>query len=481
MARRLEGMEGSKATRFRDRQEGGRRLAALLERYRKEQPIVLALPRGGVPVAYEVARSLRAPLDVIVSRKIGAPLFPEYATGAIAEGGAVFIDPEAVAETGVDKAELEAITEKEAVELARRVRRYRGDRPFPAVRGRTVILVDDGIATGRTARAAIRALRELGPRRLVLAAPVVAAETEVTLRPEVDDLVRVGAPELFVAVGLWYEQFSQTTDEEVVSLLQQARRALAAPEAWSQQPTEPVADPPPAEEEEVVIAVDGHELRADLALPRGASGLVLFAHGSGSSRKSPRNRFVARALREAGLGTLLLDLLTAEEALDDEMSGRLRFDIGFLARRLVAATRFVQEDEITRRLRVGFFGASTGAAAALVAAAEMPEVVAAVVSRGGRPDLAGQSVLRLVRASVLLIVGGRDREVLDLNRAALYELPGEKDLVVVPGAGHLFEEPGKLDVVARLAARWFVGHLAPEIGPEASRATPAPPGQPWDG
>jgi putative phosphoribosyl transferase len=467
--------------RFRDRQEGGQQLAVLLERYRQEGPIVLALPRGGVPVAYEVARSLRAPLDVIVARKIGAPFCPEYAIGAIAEGGAVFVDPEAVAETGVDEAELEAITEQEAVELARRVRRYRGDRPFPAVRDRTVILVDDGIATGRTARAAIRGLRELGPRRLVLAAPVVAAETVATLRPEVDDLVCVEAPERFVAVGFWYEQFAQTTDEEVVSLLDQARRALSAPaaaKAWARQRTEPVADPP-AEEREVVIPVDGQDLRADLAVPQGASGLVLFAHGSGSSRKSPRNRFVARALREAGLATLLLDLLTSEEEIEDEMSGRLRFDIGFLARRLVAATRFVQGYELTRQLRVGFFGASTGAAAALVASAEMPEEAAAVVSRGGRPDLAGQSALRLVRAPVLLIVGGNDREVLDLNRAALYELAGEKDLVVVPGAGHLFEEPGKLDIVARLAARWFIRHLAsPEtIRPEDDRAAPARTGQ----
>jgi putative phosphoribosyl transferase len=468
--------------RFRDRQEGGQQLAVLLERYRQERPIILALPRGGVPVAYEVARSLRAPLDVIVARKIGAPFCPEYAMGAIAEGGAVFVDPEAVAETGVDEAELEAITEKEAAELARRVRRYRGDRPFPAVRDRIVILVDDGIATGRTARAAIRALRELGPRRLVLAAPVVAAETEATLRPEVDDLVCVEAAEIFVAVGYWYEQFGQTTDEEVVSLLEQARRALSAPEAaraWARHRDEPVADPPAEEREGVAIPVDRQELQADLAVPRGASGLVLFAHGSGSSRKSPRNRFVARALREAGLATLLLDLLTAEEEVEDEMSGRLRFDIGFLALRLVAATRFVQGLELTRQLRIGFFGASTGAAAALVAAAEMPEAAAAVVSRGGRPDLASEGALRLVRAPVLLIVGGNDREVLDLNREALYELAGEKELVVVPGAGHLFEEPGRLDIVARLAARWFVRHLAP-LGasrPGDDRAAPGLAGQ----
>jgi putative phosphoribosyl transferase len=447
--------------RFHDRQEAGHQLAALLQRYREKDPIVLALPRGGVPVGYEVARALSAPLDVIVVRKLGAPPCPEYAIGAIAEGGAVFIEPSAVAEAEIDEAELSAVAEKEAVELERRVRLYRGDRPFPGVRGRTVILVDDGIATGRTARAAIRAVRELQPLRLVLAAPVVASETALVLRTEVDDLVYIHAPERFIAVGIWFERFEQTTDEEVVSLLAQARRVLAGRDvARSQEQDEVAIDPPPVEEREVTIPVGEREIRANLAIPPAARGIVVFAHGSGSSRFSPRNLHVARALRDAGLATLLVDLLTADEEGEDQVSGRLRFHIDFLAERLVSATRFVLESESTGQLRVGFFGASTGAAAALVAAAELPTVVAAVVSRGGRPDLAGPSVLRRVRAPTLLIVGGKDTIVLDLNRAALQQLAAEKKLVVVPGASHLFEEPGRLDVVADLAAGWFSRHLA---------------------
>jgi putative phosphoribosyl transferase len=447
--------------RFRDREEGGRKLATLLQRYREENPIVLGLPRGGVPVAYEVARSLRAPLDVIVARKIGAPMQPEYALGAIAEGGAVFVDAGAVREAGVSERELAAVAEQEAVELARRVKAYRGDHPLPELRDRTAILVDDGIATGRTARAAIRAVRRHRPRRLVLAAPVVAAETAAELRGEVDDLVYVLAPEDFMAVGLWYERFGQTSDEEVVSLLERARRALAARaeagDPWAADPP----DPPPVPEREVSIPAGEQSIQASLAVPPGARGIVLFAHGSGSSRMSPRNRHVARALRDAGLATLLLDLLTAEEEAEDQLSGRLRFDIGFLARRLAAATSFVLEAEATRSLRVGYFGASTGAAAALVAAAEMPGVIAAVVSRGGRPDLAGSGALRRVQAPTLLIVGSRDREVLDLNRAAMEQLGCQKELAVVPGATHLFEEAGALDVVADLAAGWFRRHLAP--------------------
>ncbi|HEY7726137.1 MAG TPA: phosphoribosyltransferase family protein [Anaeromyxobacteraceae bacterium] len=461
--------------RFRDREEGGRHLAVLLQRYREEGPIVLALPRGGVPVGYQVARLLGAPLDVIVSRKIGAPQFPEYALGAIAEGGAVFVERAAVREAGLDDRQLGAIAEKEAVELARRVRLYRGDRPFPEVRNRTAILVDDGIATGRTARAAIRAVRRLQPKRLVLAAPVVAADTVPELAPEVDDLVYVLAPEDFAAVGLWYERFGQTTDEEVVSLLGQARRALSAshevPDPWAADPP----DPPAVEEREVAIAAGAAPMGATLALPPGSRAIVLFAHGSGSSRMSPRNRHVARVLRDAGQATMLLDLLTADEEVEERLSGRLRFDIGFLARRLVAATRFVLEGESTRGLRVGYFGASTGAAAALVAAAGLPGVVAAVVSRGGRPDLAGAGVLRTVHAPTLLVVGGNDREVLDLNRTALEQLRCEKRLAVVPGASHLFEEAGALDVVADLAAAWFGRYL---VSPQALVARRGGEGEP---
>jgi putative phosphoribosyl transferase len=187
--------------------------------------------------------------------------------------------------------------------------------------------------------------------------------------------------------------------------------------------------------------------------------VVLFAHGSGSSRHSPRNRWVAAALHRAGLATLLLDLLTAAEEERDRATAELRFDVGMLAGRLVAAVDWLLADAATARLPVGAFGASTGAGAALVAAVERPQAVAAVVSRGGRPDLAGAALAR-VRAPTLLVVGGRDPRVLDLNRAALAELPPSSRLEVVPGATHLFEEPGALDQVASLAAAWFTRHLA---------------------
>jgi putative phosphoribosyl transferase len=212
------------------------------------------------------------------------------------------------------------------------------------------------------------------------------------------------------------------------------------------------------EERLVRVAAGAVTLEGNLSLPKGAGGIVLFAHGSGSSRHSPRNRYVAQLLNQAKLATLLVDLLTSDEEAIDMRTAQLRFDIGLLAERLVEVTDWLTQYPDTRHLRIGYFGASTGAAAALVAAAERPDVVGAVVSRGGRPDLAGPA-LSLVRAPTLLIVGGNDFQVIELNRAAFTQLRCEKQLVIVPGATHLFEEPGALDEVARLAREWFERHL----------------------
>ncbi|MGZ6694630.1 MAG: dienelactone hydrolase family protein, partial [Solirubrobacteraceae bacterium] len=255
-------------------------------------------------------------------------------------------------------------------------------------------------------------------------------------------------PEAMWAVGAWYEHFGQTRDEEVIALLERAASAPGAPAAE--------AAPAGRSPEPIEIALPGGMvLQGDLARPPDASGLVIFAHGSGSSRRSPRNRDVATALREAGLATLLMDLLTVEE----ERYRAAVFDVELLAARLVAATRWARGQAGIAELAIGYFGASTGAAAALWAASELPKEIAAVVSRGGRPDLAGPRLDR-VRAPVLLIVGGRDDVVLDLNRSALRALRCPADLQIVPGATHLFEEPGTLAQVAELASGFFREHLS---------------------
>ena len=213
------------------------------------------------------------------------------------------------------------------------------------------------------------------------------------------------------------------------------------------------------EERAVQVPIAGAALDGDLVVPDNPRGIVLFAHGSGSSRHSPRNRYVAQVLQQAGLATLLMDLLTPDEEAIDVRTAALRFDIDLLAHRLIQATDWLIEQPQTGDLPIGYFGASTGAAAALVAAAERPNAVTAIVSRGGRPDLAG-AALRRVTAATLLIVGGHDPLVLQLNRKAFAELAGEKKLEIIPGATHLFEEPGALESVAQLARDWFVQHLS---------------------
>jgi putative phosphoribosyl transferase len=437
---------GDGDVRFADRRDAGRRLAALLADVRHEDPVVVGMPRGGMPVAAEVARALQAPLDFVVVRKVGAPGNPEYAIGALAEGEIGVIDEELVGGLHLEGAEFDAVVGRARRELAEQLARYRAMRPRLAVEGRTVLLVDDGLATGRSAQAAARSLRGRGAARVILAVPVAAPESARALRKWVDGVVCVQMPADLWAVGLWYEDFSPTSDEEVAALLAESAGAIAR--------------------EAMIEAAPGIVLSGDLTVPRGAyaHGVVAFAHGSGSSRLSPRNRQVARALNDAGFATLLFDLLTPREEADRANV----FDIPLLARRLVVATHWLRRQPETARLALGYFGASTGSAAALLAAAELKAGVCAVVSRGGRPDLA-QPRLGEVLAPVLLIVGGADTAVLELNRQAQQEMRCENELAVVPGATHLFEEPGALDRVARLAIDWFTQHL--------SEGAPAPNGR----
>ncbi|MFE6974091.1 phosphoribosyltransferase family protein [Streptomyces sp. NPDC057682] len=421
---------------FTDRADAGRRLAEALRPLAAENPVVLGLPRGGVPVAFEVARVLGAPLDVIVVRKLGVPSRPEVAFGALGEGGVRVISENIVRRAGVTPARMAEVESAEEDELLRRARAFRGDRPRVPLAGRTAVVVDDGVATGATALAACDVVRGAGARRVVLAVPVAAPDAARRLREAVDELVCLDEPAGFAAVGEWYRDFGQTPDEEVVALLARA----AVPESRGT-----------GAGTEVEVEAGGVVLPGELTRAGDGHALVVFAHGSGSSRHSPRNRAVAAALNRAGLGTLLLDLLTGAE---DGDRARV-FDIGTLAGRLVDTVAWVRQRSPAS---VGLFGASTGAAAALRAAAEPGAGIGAVVSRGGRPDLAGP-VLADVRAPTLLVVGGADGQVLDLNRRAQAELRCENRLEVVPGATHLFEEPGTLDRVAALARDWFTTHL----------------------
>ncbi|WP_332666299.1 phosphoribosyltransferase family protein [Aeromicrobium sp.] len=441
--------------RFVDRVDAGRQLAARLKALAGDPSVVvLGLPRGGVPVAAEVASALGAPLDVIVVRKLGLPFQPEVAMGAIGEGGVRVVDQRIIAMARVPVSELDRVTQRETEVLRTRAERLRRGRERLDLTGCTAVVVDDGLATGSTARAACRVARGLGATRIVLAVPV-APPSVLDDFADADEVVCVSAPRDFYAVGSHYDDFSPTSDDEVVVLLDEAARRERMTHAATQ---------PPDCDVEVTIPVDGSGIAGHLHLPEPASAVVIFAHGSGSSRHSPRNRLVASVLYDAGLGTLLLDLLTPEEEFDRDNV----FDIDLLAERLVLATQWVVKRQVGTPLRVGYFGASTGAGAALRAAAAPGARVSAVVSRGGRPDLAGEALTK-VTAPTLLIVGGADHAVLELNQQALRMMPTSARLEVVEGAGHLFEEPGALAEVAILARDWFAQHLLlPAESEEAS-------------
>ncbi|MFC8719631.1 phosphoribosyltransferase family protein [Kitasatospora sp. NPDC057198] len=430
---------------FTDRTDAGHRLAETLLARAPELrgAVVVALPRGGVPVAAVVAAALGAELDVCVVRKVGVPGQSEVAMGAVGEDGARVVNQRVVDAAGVTPEAFAAVEARERAELARRAAAYRGGREPVPVAGRTVLVVDDGVATGSSALAACRIVRARGAARVVLAVPVAPHDWAERLGGAADAYVAVSAPEDFRAVGEFYRDFRQTADAEVLAALEPS----PGPESTGSTGRTGRSG---CAGYEVPLAAGP----AELAVPADALGVVLFAHGSGSGRGSPRNRAVAERLHRAGLATVLFDLLTPGEAAEPWKV----FDPGLLGGRLVAATRTVLRHHALAGLPYGWFGASTGAAAALWAAAEPDTAPAAIVSRGGRPDLAAAR-LSLVGVPTLLVVGGADEEVVELNRRAASELRGPSALQVVPGAGHLFAEPGALEAVADLAARWFVRWL----------------------
>lgn len=424
-------------------------LAARLIDEDLDDPVIVALPRGGVPVGYEVATALHAPLDIGLVRKLGHPSQPELGLGAIGEDGTVVVDEKALEAFGISGEQIEPIARREQEELDRRRRLYRGGRQPVPIRGRTAVVVDDGIATGVSAAAASRVLKAQGAAKVILAVPVCPEGAPERIDGDIDEVVTLATPRHFSSVGAWYDDFAQISDDEVIALLDAAREQGAG--AGDKAVAEPGDGPGEAQADgsgEVLIPTgDGAELGGALRLPPDPAGLVVFVHGSGSSRHSPRNNSVARYLEGRGFATLLFDLLTADEAGDR----RNVFDIDLLTRRLLDAIQWARRRPGLSRLPVACFGASTGAAAALRAAADPRGRVGAVVSRGGRPDLAGEALGR-VTAPTLLIVGGRDTEVLALNRSAAAAIAGPCQLAVVPGATHLFEEPGTLAQAARLAA-----------------------------
>ncbi|WP_067893821.1 phosphoribosyltransferase family protein [Nocardia vaccinii] len=449
---------------FRDRADAGRQLAANVRFLRGADVVVLGLPRGGVPVAFEVARALGAPLDVIAVRKLGLPYQPEIAFGAIGEDDVRIVNDDVVRRAALDEEAMAAVEFHERRELTRHLEVFRRGRARISLDGRMALIVDDGIASGATARVACRVARAQGASRVVVAVPVAARDALDSLAGEADRVICLETLIWFLAVGQSYHDFRQVSDDEAAELLHRAATGLPAP-----QPAAKVEPVPHGAE--VRLAAGKVELAGQLTIPENPRGMVIFAHASGSSRHSPRNRYLAAELRTAGLGTLLFDLLRPAEEVDRAKV----FDIGLLTRRLTEVTRWLNHREDTAGLPVGYFGDATGAAAALRAAADPSTAIAALVSRGGRPDLA-LAALDTVRAPTLFIVGGHDPVALELNRSAQRAMSCETELVVVPGATHRFVEPGALEHVATAARDWFTSRLASQATapPAGSRSTPTP-------
>jgi putative phosphoribosyl transferase len=416
--------------RFENRFQAGIILAEQLKPWASSHPLVLALPRGGVPVAYEIAKALQGELDLLLVKKIGVPGRRELALGAIAEQGKPYWNNEVLSLVDFPKSKLKILSNEKLKELEEQSRILRGDRLRRPVADRVVILVDDGLATGATMIAAIECLKQQKPKKIIVAVPVGSRQAAESISELVDQIVISHIPDDLWSVGLWYQDFTQVSDLEVKELL-----------------SVPFGVIPEGEDFEIEIRDDDVSLPGRLTLPPHARGVVVFAHGSGSTHMSPRNRRVAQALHNSGFGTLLFDLLTEQE-------GARRanvFDIDLLVHRLGVATAWLRERQRLSPLPIGYFGASTGAAAALGAAAKDSSIFA-VVSRGGRPDLAKN--LPNVNSPTLLIVGGNDGAVITLNESAKRDLKSA-EIVIVPGAGHLFEEPGSLEKVMEYAVDWF--------------------------
>lgn len=437
---------------FRDRADAGRALAgALGVLVRRPDVVVLGLARGGVPVARGVAAALGAPFDVLVARKLGVPGIEEVALGAIAEGSRQVARDPVAWYLGLPRRVVRRVAARERLEVERRVFLYRAGQSIPHLRSRTIVLVDDGLATGATLRAAVLAVRTHQPARVVVAVPVANAESAAALKADVDELVSLVTPKTFGTVSDWYEDFAPVTDADVLRLL--GRDTCVA------------AGSPPSVanarlERAVAIPIDGCSIAGDIGPPDDAAGspnevrgLVVLAHGGGSSRNSFRNRYLAGRLRLAGFATLRLDLLTDVEQAADAECGEIRFDVAHIAQRLIAAIEWAAREKMPGADRIILIGASTGAAAALMAAAARPALISAIVARGGRVDLAS-AVLGRVKAPVLLVVGGDDWETLRWNTEAMQSLAAKARLVVIRGAGHTFEEPGALGAVGEQVVRW---------------------------
>ncbi|WP_026118320.1 phosphoribosyltransferase family protein [Nocardiopsis salina] len=419
---------------FTDRIQAGDRLAERVRPLAVDDPVVLALPRGGVPVGAELAHALELDFDVLLVRRIDVPGVPGTAAGAVSEDGHVFYDDRALARLRLPRRALEHAVEDERAELARTSDLYRGERPLPSVAGRDCVVVDDGADTGVTARAALRMLRAQAPSRLVLAVPVASPEAVEVLRPEVDELVVLSVPDNFRAVGDWYREFGPLTDGHVSAILDERARVRGGQESVRG----------------VRVRAGRVRLDGELTVPTPLRGAVVMALGEDSG--DPRWKGVAAILRRAGYATLSLDLLTADERADGGA------EAGPLGERLGEAVTWLRRSTDAAEGPLAILGSGSAAPVALVTAAERPEDVGAVVVHGGRIDRAEES-LAAVRAPVLVLLESRDSFVREIGEWARGRLGGPSGLEVLTGTEDVLRGAWNWRRVASESVAWFERHL----------------------
>jgi putative phosphoribosyl transferase len=435
---------------FKDRYHAAILLAEKLKSFGAVNPLIAAIPRGAVEMAEVIASpelGLGGDLDVILVHKFTSPENPEFALGSVTEDGDIYFNDDAKASgylLGLDEDDLISAANAEIEKLQLKRQRYTPHRAGLGMKDRTVIIVDDGIATGATMMAAIKSAFSKGAHHVIAAAPMATHEAIQRLKQTGAEVCTFAVSEGFFSVSQFYDDFSQVSDAAVAEIL--ARH-----------------------EPEVLIRSHGVSLRGYLNIPPYCRGLVLFAHGAGSGRNSPRNQFVANSLQRAGIGTLLVDLLQIGEGGDGEKDA----DISFLTERLLVITDWIKKNPKISHFPLGLFGASTGAASTLRASVELGDRVSAVVLRGGRPDLAWESLAQ-VTAPTLVIVGGDDEPVLAINHEAFSQLNCVSDLVVIPGATHLFDEPGALEQVAQRTREWFLRFFSEGVSEKEEMRRPRP-------
>jgi putative phosphoribosyl transferase len=435
---------------FYNRRDAGRQLAQRLLDYKDQNPVVIGLTKGGDMVGYEVAKALECPFDIIVSERLGAPGHEEFSIGAIAEGGVRVLDKYILQWLGITDGEIQEITSNCMQELIGKINIYREGESMLDITDKTVILIDDSLSTSFSARAAVQALRLHKPKEIILAVPVSAPETALSIRPDVDDFVCLSQPADYIAKGLWYKNLQQITDDQIVELLATSKKGT--PSQLLEEFESENAEISKPTDSTVEVSSQGTTLRGTMLIPQNTQGLIVFVNGIGETRFSNENRYIAHRLRQEGFGTLFVDLHTEEEI----KTQNFNLDIDSSAQRLIDITDWLHQNPYTSNLMVGFFGVNSGGITAILAAKQLgsEKVAALVIKDTNLEDL--KAISSQINIPVFHIASERDQNAMQKSKALIDHITtNQKRTLVVPQASTEFIQPEILDIITESTYTWF--------------------------